>query len=114
MPRLATCIDREKRVFGTGSRYGGQNIYYSAVKKSGVRRKGGIHLLRHYPEFRTIQGNRLPGASWSLSRRALSIRPVAELCCPLCGKAAIRLVAFTDAAGVLHMTGAGPMPCDSS
>ena len=24
-----------------------QNIYYRAVKKSGVRRKGGIHLLRH-------------------------------------------------------------------
>jgi hypothetical protein len=32
----------------------------------------------------------------------------------LCGKAGIRLVAFTDAAGVLHMIGAGPMPCDSS
>jgi hypothetical protein len=32
----------------------------------------------------------------------------------LCGKAAIRLVAFTDAAGALHMIGAGPMPCDSS
>jgi integrase/recombinase XerD len=29
------------------SRYVGQNIYYSALKKSGVRRKGGIHLLRH-------------------------------------------------------------------
>jgi site-specific recombinase XerD len=25
----------------------GQNIYYRAVKKSGVRRKGGIHVLRH-------------------------------------------------------------------
>jgi site-specific recombinase XerD len=25
----------------------GQNIYYRAVKKSRVRRKGGIHLLRH-------------------------------------------------------------------
>jgi site-specific recombinase XerD len=25
----------------------GQNIYYRAVGKSGVRRKGGIHLLRH-------------------------------------------------------------------
>ena len=25
----------------------GQNIYYRAVEKSGVRRKGGIHLLRH-------------------------------------------------------------------
>ena len=25
----------------------GQNIYYRAVKKRGIRRKGGIHLLRH-------------------------------------------------------------------
>ena len=36
------------------STYAGQNIYYSALKKSGVRYKGGIHTLRHYPEFRTI------------------------------------------------------------
>ncbi|MBV8225425.1 MAG: site-specific integrase [Verrucomicrobia bacterium] len=34
----------------------GQNIYYRAVKKSGVRCKGGIHTLRHYPGFRTIAG----------------------------------------------------------
>jgi hypothetical protein len=38
------------------STYAGQNIYYSALKKSGVRYKGGIHTLRHYPEFRTITG----------------------------------------------------------
>jgi hypothetical protein len=38
------------------SRYAGQNIYYSALKKSGVRFKGGIHTLRHYPGFRTIAG----------------------------------------------------------
>jgi site-specific recombinase XerD len=25
----------------------GQNIYYRAIRKSGVRRKGGIHILRH-------------------------------------------------------------------
>jgi site-specific recombinase XerD len=25
----------------------GQNIYYRAVRKSGLRRKGGIHVLRH-------------------------------------------------------------------
>jgi hypothetical protein len=30
-------------------------------KRAVCERKGGIHLLRHYPEFRTIQGNRLPG-----------------------------------------------------
>lgn len=29
------------------SKTSGQSIYYRAVKKSGVRRKGGIHLLRH-------------------------------------------------------------------
>src|SRR5258707_1054918 len=40
--------------------------------------------------------------------------PFGRTCCPLCGKAGIRLVAFTDAAGVLHRIGAGPMPCDSS
>ena len=36
------------------------------------------------------------------------------MCCPSCGKAGIRLLAFTDAAGVLHMIGAAPMPSDSS
>ncbi|MBV8174094.1 MAG: hypothetical protein JO151_05960 [Verrucomicrobia bacterium] len=35
-------------------------------------------------------------------------------CCPLCGKAGIRLVAFTDAAGVLHIIAAGLTPSDSS
>jgi len=39
---------------------GAQKIYNCAVEKSGVRRKGGIHVLRHYPEFRTIPSNRLP------------------------------------------------------
>ena len=40
--------------------------------------------------------------------------PCGGTCCPLCGKAGIRLVAFTDATGVLHMIGVGQMPCDSS
>ena len=40
--------------------------------------------------------------------------PCSGMCCPLCGKAGIRLVAFIDAAGVLHKMGVGPMPCDSS
>jgi integrase/recombinase XerD len=39
---------------------GAQKIYNCAVEKSGVRRKGGIHVLRHYPEFRTIAGSRWP------------------------------------------------------
>jgi len=34
--------------------------------------------------------------------------------CPACGQAGLRLVAFRDAAGVLHRIGAGPTPCDSS
>jgi hypothetical protein len=29
------------------------------------------------------------------------------MCCPSCGKAGIRLVAFTDAAAVLHIIGPG-------
>jgi hypothetical protein len=36
------------------------------------------------------------------------------MCCPSCAKAGIRLVAFTDAAGLLHLIGPGPLPCDSS
>jgi len=39
---------------------GAQKIYNCAVERSGVRRKGGIHVLRHYPEFRTIAGSRWP------------------------------------------------------
>jgi hypothetical protein len=34
--------------------------------------------------------------------------------CPSCGKAGLRLVAFSDAAGVLRLIGTGPLPCDSS
>jgi hypothetical protein len=37
-----------------------------------------------------------------------------SMSCPLCGKAGIRLAAFTDAAGVLHMIGTALMPYDSS
>jgi putative transposase/transposase-like zinc-binding protein len=38
----------------------------------------------------------------------------ASMRCPSCGKAGLRLVAFTDAAGVLHLIAARPMPFDSS
>jgi hypothetical protein len=46
----------------------------------------------------------------------LEPRSVADksMCCPSCGKAGVRLVAFTDAAAALHMIGAGPIPGDSS
>jgi Zn finger protein HypA/HybF involved in hydrogenase expression len=57
-------------------------------------------------------------AIFKCRRRAVELQPqsVADkpMRCPLCGKAGIRLVAFTDAAGALHSIGPGPMPCDSS
>jgi hypothetical protein len=37
-----------------------------------------------------------------------------SMCCPSCGKAGLRLLAFTDTAGLLHLIGVGPTPCDSS
>jgi len=37
-----------------------------------------------------------------------------SMSCPSCGKAGLRLLAFTDTTGLLHLIGVGPMPCDSS
>ena len=51
------------------------------------------------------------GHAMELQPRSVANNP---MCCPSCGKAGIRLVAFTDAAAVLHMTRVGPIPCDSS
>src|ERR1700730_18363609 len=51
------------------------------------------------------------GCAVELQSRSVADKP---MCCPLCGKAGIRLVAFTDPAGVLHMIGVGPMTFDSS
>src|SRR6202022_797283 len=84
----------------------------------------GLVRIRHYG----ILGNNrrktaieAARAIFKRRRRTMELQPqsVADLpcgarCCPSCGKAGIRLVAFTDAAGVLHMIGVGPMPCDSS
>ena len=81
----------------------------------------GLVRIRHYGILgnnrrkRDIEAAR---AIFKCSGCAVELEPrsVADksMCCPSCGKAGIRLVAFTDAAGVLHMIGAGPMPCDSS
>jgi len=54
------------------------------------------------------------GHALELQPQSVADPPCGGTSCPLCGKAGIRLVAFTDAAGVLHMIGVGPMPCDSS
>jgi hypothetical protein len=54
------------------------------------------------------------GCAVELQPQSIVDPPCGRTCCPLCGKAGIRLLAFTDAAGVLHMIGAGPMPFDSS
>jgi Putative transposase len=81
----------------------------------------GLVRIRHYG----ILGNNRRRAAIAAARaifkrrgRAVELQPqsVAEksTCCPLCGKAGIRLVALTDAAGILHIIVAGPMPCDSS
>ena len=54
------------------------------------------------------------GCAVELQSHSVADRPCNRMCCPLCGKTGIRLVAFTDVAGVLHMIGVGPMPWDSS
>ena len=67
------------------------------------------------PAGRDIQAAR---AIFKRRGRALELQPrsVADksMSCPSCGKVGIRLVAFTDAAGVLHMIGTALMPYDSS
>jgi hypothetical protein len=54
------------------------------------------------------------GCAVELQSHSVADPPCTGMCCPLCGKTGIRLVAFTDAAGVLHMIGVGLMPFDSS
>ena len=81
----------------------------------------GLVRIRHYGILGNNRRKRAIEAARAIFKcrgRAVELQPqsVADkpMLCPLCGKAAIRLVAFTDAAGALHMIGAGPMPCDSS
>src|ERR1700674_4451040 len=54
------------------------------------------------------------GRALELQHQSVVDPPCGATCCPLCGKAGIRMVAFTDASGVLHMSRHGPMPSASS
>ena len=81
----------------------------------------GLVRIRHYGILGNNRRKRAIEAACAIFKRrgcALVLQPhsVADqpMSCPLCGKAGIRLVAFTDAAGVLHMIGAAPTPYDSS
>jgi putative transposase len=84
----------------------------------------GLVRIRHYGILgnnrrkRDIEAARAicksSGCALELQPRSVADPPCGAMCCPSCGKAGIRLVAFTDAAGVLHIIGAGPMPFDSS
>jgi len=81
----------------------------------------GLVRIRHYGILGNNRRKRAIEAARTIFKsrgRAVELQPqsLAEkpICCPLCGKAGIRLVAYTDAAGVLHMIRAGPTPCDSS
>src|SRR6201987_997030 len=77
----------------------------------------GLVRIRHYGILgnnrrkRDIEAARAicksSGCALELQSPNLADKP---MCCPSCGKAGIRLLAFTDAAGVLHMIGAAPMP----
>ena len=83
----------------------------------------GLVRIRHYGILGNNRRRRDIEAARAIFKRrgcAVELQPQSVVdpprgrTCPLCGKAGVRLVAFTDAAGVLHLIGAGPMPCDSS
>src|SRR6202140_4649669 len=84
----------------------------------------GLVRIRHYGILgnnrrkRDIEAARAifksSGFAVELEPRSVADPPWGAMCCPSWGKAGIRLVAFPDAAGVLHRIGPWPMPCDSS
>jgi hypothetical protein len=81
----------------------------------------GLVRIRHYGILGNNRRKRAIEAAHAIfkcrgSTRVLQPQSVAEkpIYCPACGKAGIRLIASTDAAGVLHLIGARPTPCDSS
>src|SRR5260221_12050826 len=81
----------------------------------------GLVRIRHYGILGNNRRKRdIEAARAILQRRGRAVElespSVADkpMCCPLCGKAGIRLLAFTDAMGVLHMSRTRQILCDSS
>jgi Putative transposase/Transposase zinc-binding domain len=81
----------------------------------------GLVRIRHYGILGNNRRKRAIAAARAIFQcrgRALELQPqsVAQkpMGCPSCGKAGIRLVAFTDAAGLLHRIGHRAPQCDSS
>ena len=84
----------------------------------------GLVCIRHYGILGNNRRKRAIEAARSIlkhSRRNVDLQmqsvadpPGGAMCCPSCGKAGIRLVAFSDAAGILHMIDNKQMPFDSS
>jgi hypothetical protein len=75
----------------------------------------GLVRIRHYGILGNNRRKRDIEAARAIFKRrgrALVLQPQSAadkpMCCPSCGKAGICLVAFTDAAGILHMIGAAP------
>ena len=81
----------------------------------------GLVRIRHYGILGNNRRKRDIQAARAIFERrghAVELEPqsVAQtpMCCPSCAKAGIRLVAFSDAAGVLHLIDTALMPYDSS
>ena len=81
----------------------------------------GLVRIRHYGILGNNRRKRAIEAVRAILQRrgrVVAVPPQREgdpsMRCPACGQAGLRLVAFSDAAGVLHLIGAGPLPCDSS
>jgi hypothetical protein len=81
----------------------------------------GLVRIRHYGILGNNRRKRdIQAARAIFERRGYAVELQAQsdadksMCCPSCGKAGLRLLAFTDPAGLLHLIGVGPTPCDSS
>jgi putative membrane protein len=78
----------------------------------------GIAAVRFVRTAKNIDQKELrPGTGSRIDIALAGLLVQTPMCCPSCAscaKAGIRLVAFSDAAGVLHLIGTALMPYDSS